>query len=131
MKESNLLIVDAIINLVLGIPLLFFPTFVFETLGIEVAGELFLVSVLGGVLTGIGIALLIERYNDYWRIRGLGLGGAISINLFGAGALGFWLIKGDLGIPTDTYVILWGIVLLVFGISIFEIIHYLRVRNSG
>jgi hypothetical protein len=38
-------------------------------------------NALGGVLSGIGIALLIEAFREPNGLVGLGLGGAIAINL--------------------------------------------------
>lgn len=131
MKESTLLLADGIINLILGIPLLFFPTFVSETFGIRMVEGFLFSGILGGVLTGIGIALIIERYRDCLGIRGLGLGGAISINLFGAGALAFRLIKGDHGLPLFTREILWVIVAVVIGISVFEIFNQFRQKATS
>lgn len=87
MKESHrlrLLEVDAILNLVLGIALLLVPRQTIDFFGLPPADTVFYVTVLGAVLLGIGIALWIERRDDEdWR--GLGLAGAIAINVLGGG----------------------------------------------
>ena len=53
-------------------------------------------------------------------MRGLGLGGAICINLCGGIVLALWLIAGDLSLPLRGLVLLWGLVVILVGISIFE-----------
>lgn len=51
---------------------------------------------------------------------GLGLGGAIVINLSGGLVLLGWLIFGDLYLPIRGLVFLWMIAILLVGISITE-----------
>ncbi len=57
-----LLFIDSLVNLGLGVILLFFPIWVESCFGIPVGGSTFYPRVLGGVLFGVGIALFIE-----WR----------------------------------------------------------------
>lgn len=76
----------------------------------------------GAVLLGIGIALLAEIPGSSGRFRGLGLGGAIIINLCGAAALIFWLVFGALDIPLRGQIVLWVVGVLVFGIGLAEIL---------
>ncbi|NNL76349.1 MAG: hypothetical protein HKO68_08445, partial [Desulfobacterales bacterium] len=78
--------------------------------------------ILGAVLFGIGIALLIERYGAHKDIRGLGLGGAIAINLCGAGVLLTWLLVSPLDIPLRGYIILWSIAIIVLIVGLAELI---------
>jgi len=73
------------------------------------------------VLLGIGFALLIERFRPR-QMRGLGLCGAIVINLCGAGALALWLIFGDLDIPTRGYLFLRIIAVLILGLGAVELV---------
>ncbi|NNL76615.1 MAG: hypothetical protein HKO68_09810, partial [Desulfobacterales bacterium] len=77
-KHKTFLLIDGIINLVLGIILLFFPLGLVELIGLPYTNTNFYPVILGAVLFGIGIALLIERYGAHKDIRGLGLGGAIA-----------------------------------------------------
>jgi len=127
-KHKTLLVIDAIINLVLGVPLLFFPAGVVEFLGLPLTNTNFYPSILGAVLFGIGVALLIERYGSSKNIRGLGLGGAIVINLCGAGVLLLWLLIAPFDIPLRGNVILWSIAIIVLIVGFVEIIakswHY-------
>ncbi len=83
MNEKTLLLIDAIINLALGALLGIFPKQVIEMLGMPVVEKPFYASIFGGVLFGIGIALLLDRSREKTGVRGLGLGGAVAINLCG------------------------------------------------
>jgi len=121
-KHKTLLVIDAIINLVLGLLLLLFPAGVVELLGLPLTNTNFYPSILGAVLFGIGVALLIERYGASKNIRGLGLGGAIAINLCGAGVLLLWLLIAPLDIPLRGIVVLWSIAIIVLVVGFVEII---------
>jgi hypothetical protein len=74
-----LLSIDGSVNIILGILLLLFPLGLPELLGVPKSDTNFYPTILGGVLVGIGIALFIERYGFKYKIRGLGIGGAIAI----------------------------------------------------
>ena len=107
--EKRLLFLDALINLVLGALLIFFPRSLVEVLGIPGVESAFYPSILGAVLFGIGLALLIERGSG----GGLGLRGAVTINLSGGMGLGLWLIFGELEIPLHGQILLWGLTALL------------------
>ena len=81
-KATITLIIDAIINYALGILCILYP-FVAETVGVPIVENSFYPTILGAVLFGIGIALTIECYRKQGGIVGLGLGGAVAINLSG------------------------------------------------
>ena len=129
MKASAVLLVDAAINLVVGIILIFYRSLV-QILGIPQASTSFYANMLGAVLFGIGIALLVECLRKPGRMAGLGLGGAISINLSGGVALILWLIFGNLNIPVHGLIILWALAVIVIGISIIEWIIHSTKRAS-
>ena len=99
MQSSKVLLADAAINLILGFLLLIFSRPLIDILGVAGTEVTFYPNILGGVLLGIGIALLIECYRSPVGLVGLGLGGAIAINLCGGLVLAVWLIFGDLKIP--------------------------------
>jgi hypothetical protein len=120
MKSNVLLLTDAGINLALGLPLLFLPKETASLLGIPIPEVAFYASILGAVLTGIGLALLVEKYRGRLRVTGLGLGGAIAINLCGGGALAIWLLSGTLALPTRGYIFLGTVAVAVLGISLVE-----------
>lgn len=99
-----------------------FPLGVAEFLGVPVASTNFYPTILGGVIFGIGIALLIERFGFSRNIRGLGLGGAIAINICGALVLLIWLLSTPLNIPIRGLIILWVIAIIVLLVGIAEIL---------
>jgi hypothetical protein len=127
-QKSTLLIVDGVINLALGILLAIFPHTLVVFLGIPDTGTPFYASILGAILTGIGIALVMEYFKLSSKITGLGMEGAITINLLGAGALAVWLLAGNLELPLRGYLFLWFLAILVFGVASFELIYILRHR---
>jgi hypothetical protein len=120
----HLLLVDASINLLLGVVLIFFPGPVVAALGVPTAQSAFYPSILGAVLFGIGVALLVERGKG----DGLGLRGAVSINLSGGVVLVFWLLFGHLQLPVRGLVFLWGLAAVLVGISTVELVVAAR-RN--
>jgi uncharacterized membrane protein HdeD (DUF308 family) len=81
-----------VVNLLLGALLVVFPHGLVELLGIPAAESKFYPSMLGAVLLGVGIALAIERFRRSKQLVGLGLAGAISINLCAGVALILWLL---------------------------------------
>jgi hypothetical protein len=127
MSSSVLLTIDAAINLILGVLLIIFPKNLVSVLGIPNSDSAFYPGILGAVLFGIGIALLIERFRGS---EGLGLLGAISINLSGGGILAFWLLSGRLMLPLRGLVFLWTLVLILVGISVFELLAQASHRLS-
>lgn len=121
-RHKAFLLIDGYVNLILGILLLLFPLGVAEILGVPQPASNFYPTILGGVIFGIGIALLLEAYGHRRRIRGLGLGGAIVINICGAGVLALWLIFKPLELPMRGLIILWVVVVVVLGIGVLEIL---------
>jgi hypothetical protein len=121
-KHKVLLVIDGIINLILGLLLLLFPLGIAQILGVPESDINFYPSILGAVIFGIGIALIIEVYGKPKGIRGLGLGGAIAINLCGAGVLLVWLLLKRFEIPLRGQIILWSIALIVLLVGTIELI---------
>lgn len=119
--NRRLLLADAVINLVLGALLLFYPTRLVEALGLPLVSSALYPSILGGVLIGIGIALLVECRTG--GSRGLGLEGAIAINFCGAGVLVAWLLFAPTAIAARGRITLWTVAILVVGIGVFELWH--------
>ena len=126
-SERFLLLIDAIINLLLGVLLIFFPSSLVDALGVPRATSAFYPSILGAILFGIGIALLFQRNIGC----GLGLCGAISINLCGGIVLGLWLLLGDLELPLRGLVFLWALVVVLVGISTIEILAIRHRQDTG
>jgi hypothetical protein len=121
-KHKTFLLIDGIVNLILGTLLLLFPFGVAEILGVPLPETNFYPTILGGVIFGIGIALLLEAYGERRGVRGLGLGGAIVINFCGAGILALWLVFKPLNIPLQGLIILWVIAICVLGLGILEVL---------
>ena len=122
-----LLAIDSFINLLLGVILVVFLEPLAIALGAPVPASAFYPSILGGVLFGIGIALAMEYWKPRERLGGLGLGGAIAINMCGGLVLAAWLIRGAVDVPIRGYVLMWSLAILLVGISAVELI--VRVRN--
>ncbi|MDO9515972.1 MAG: hypothetical protein Q7J01_07750 [Syntrophales bacterium] len=121
-KYKALLIIDGIVNAVLGVLLLLFPVGIIDLLGLPPTNTNFYPSILGAVLFGIGVALFLEAAGFAKGIRGLGLGGAIVINIIGSFVLICWLIFGSLVIPLKGRIILWTIGVVIFLIGIAEMV---------
>ena len=121
-RISVLLAIDCIVNLLLGILLLLFPSGLLNYLGLPPTNSYFYTSTLGGIIFGVGVALGLEWSGKPEGIRGLGLGGSIAINFFGGGTLLYWMLFGDLVLPLRGWITLWVVAILVIGIGIVELI---------
>lgn len=127
----QMLIIDAVINLILGFVLLAFPLEVFQFLGLPIQVPPFYASILGGVLVAIGIALLTEHFRGSGKMIGLGLGGAMVINLYAALVLAVWLVSGRLSIPLRGHLVLWGLVVMLVIITGIEFQVYRKKKVAG
>ena len=121
-KHKILLIIDCVVNVLLGLLLLLFPFGVIDLLGLPDTNTHFYPSILGAVILGIGLALFFELVGYKKGFRGLGLGGAILINVVGSLVLLFWLVFGSLSIPIKGQIVLWAVGLIVLFIGIAELI---------
>ena len=121
MNRKSILLIDAIINFFLAFLLGIFPKDVINFLGLPVVSNPFYASILGGVFFGIGIALLITRSAKNKSSDGLGLRGAIAINLSGGVVLALWLFFGALDVPIHGKIIMWALVLILFVLSAVEL----------
>jgi hypothetical protein len=84
----------------------------------------------GGRTFCIGLALLIECYRKSNGLTGLGLAGAIAINLCGGFILAIWLLYGNLNLPMRGQILIWGLVLLLVGLSLVEGLAQIKMRNE-
>jgi hypothetical protein len=131
MKKSILLKIDGLVNVVLGVFLMSFPSNLAKMLGIPIPQCTFYPNILGAVLFGVGLALFFERYRGVFGSTGLGIGGAICINVCGAAMLLTWVLGGKLDIPLRGYIILSLVCLLILVISIFEVFFvFTRKQND-
>ena len=122
--RKELLKIDGIINLALGVMLIAFPSGIIRALGIPGGDGAFYANILGGVLFGVGVALVIESFRPPLKVVGLGLGGAVSINLGGGIVLGLWLASGRLPLSTLGAIVGWSLVILLVGLSVIEFWHF-------
>ena len=130
MKQGKaLILIDSIINLILGLVLLAYSEPLVNFFGLPVTDLNFYPNILGAILFGIGIALFIElkRKDEF---IGLGLGGAISINMMGGIVLFLWLVFGRLNIPIQGKIILWILDTILLGISTLELLTYLKNKRT-
>lgn len=118
--------IDGIINLGLGALLGLYPEGVIKLLGLPVSELPFYASILGAVLFGIGVALFVEVVSPG---MGLGLVGAISINICGGLCLVAWLFWGNLNVPLGGAIVMWLLVVVLVGISTIELIA-VRKKNA-
>jgi hypothetical protein len=119
--ERTLLVIDGLINLLLGALLLCFPLGIAAVLGVPTSGYSFYPTLLGAVLFGIGAALLIDVVGGSRGLHGLGMAGAVAINFCGAGVLVMWLVIAPPQIPLRGRILLWTIALVVLSVGLVEI----------
>jgi len=128
--RALVLFIDGFINLVLGIALLCFDPLA-GWLGVPPSDTSFYPTILGAVLLGIGIALFWEGIRSDTQPVGLGLGGAVAINLCGGLVLTGWLLFGDLSLPLRGQVVLWGLASILVLISLVELSMRAKQRLDG
>jgi hypothetical protein len=124
------LLFDALINLILGILLIFYSTNLANFFGLPVVKNNFYPNILGSIFIGITIALLIEvRRIGSDLTSGLGLTGALAINLCGGFMLMFWLLSGNLEIPLKGEIILWILDILLIVLSGIELFYQYGIKG--
>ena len=128
---SALLMFDAAINVLLGLLLVGYSRPLAHLLGVPYTDVKFYPTILGAVLFGIGIALIIEACRRPKGLVGLGLGGAVAINLSGGVMLLFWLLSGMLNLPLRGLVFLWVLAILLVGISVLELLLHYRKKGPA
>jgi hypothetical protein len=126
MRRSPILLVDAAVNLILGVLLVTFPSSIVGLLGVPQTDATFYPSILGAVLLGIAVALVVEYVRTSPGAVGLGLVGAVSINLIAAIFLAGWLLSAKLAIPLRGQIFLW---VLAAGLVVISIAELLLTRK--
>jgi hypothetical protein len=135
MNRRTTLSIDALINLILAILLLLFSPKMANFFGIPYASNNFYPNILGAVLFGITIALIIEAFRNPANNNKIGLGliGAICINLSGGFVLLLWLVFGNMSLPLKGNIFLWTldlILLLISAIELFNVLKKNRINTS-
>lgn len=118
MNRSSVLIVDALISFVLGAVLAVFPKSLIDLLGLPATEATFYPRLLGAVVIGIAIALVYECRRSANERSGLGLGGAIAIDLSAAAFLGCWLIFSWMTLPLRGALVLGSVTTLLISVSV-------------
>jgi hypothetical protein len=126
-----LLAVDAAINVILGSLLLEFPPRIVILLGVPPAESKFYPNILGAVLVGIGIALVIQSLRRPGGPVGLGLAGAMAVNLSGGIVLAAWLVFGRLDLPIRGRVFLGSLAAILIVISVAELLAHIGSADKG
>lgn len=126
-SQKIILLIDGIINLILGILLLVYTKELANLLGVPKAESSFYPNILGGIFVGIALALFIEFFrNPKGKTSGLGLVGAITINLCGGVVLILWLVIGNLSLPLRGTIFLWSLAVLLIVLSSVELLNHYR-----
>jgi hypothetical protein len=121
-----ILLVNSAIYLILGLILLIYTPSIIVDLGLPAAPHPFFSNLAGGVFMGISIAFIIEYLKKPGGIVGVGLGGAVAINLCVGTVLVFWLMAESLQIPLRGRIFLWIVTLYLISNSVIEIIIAIR-----
>ena len=131
-RRRLILTVDSTANYLLGLPLLLAPRGTAKVLGLPSDESGFYQRVLGGVLTGVATALLVESKRESEDAPiGLGRAGAITINVIGAGSVAGWLVASDTELPRRGRGMLWGVASGVLGLAAVETWQEWRSHRSG
>jgi len=116
---QELLWFETLTKLGLGAALLVLPGAFAKILGLPLAMGGFWPRLLGGTLVGLGAAAFIE--GAWTGSRGIGIAGLILVNLALAATMALAVLAGD-GPPTRRgRLVIWIGVILLFGLSLFEI----------
>ena len=116
--KSKLLISDAMIDLLIGLALVIFPVKIIEFFGLPMFENPFYVIMLGSMLVGIAVALLIDCFTP--ELQGLGLFGAIIINLCVSIVLLICLATGILNIALKAKIGVILLIIILIGLSCLE-----------
>lgn len=116
---QQLLWIECLLKLGVGIALMVSPRILARILGLPPAENPFWPRVLGGLLVGIAAAAFIEV--KFKAGSGLGLGGAIAINLAGVSILVSLLILGQAGPLRRGRAVLWIVAGVLATLALVEI----------
>jgi hypothetical protein len=115
----QLLWLETLLKLSGGLILLALPGLSARLLGLPHPGTGFWPRLLGGVLVGLAAATYIE--GSVAGSKGLALAGAIAINLIGAGVIIALLVLDRGTVAARGKAVLWALVVVLIGLSLFEI----------
>jgi len=131
MRKKITLLTDAAVNFFLGIMLLAFNPGLSGFFGVPGTDLNFYPNILGAVFIGITIALVYEAYRKKDNVSaGLGLTGAVCINLCGGIVLTLWLIFGRLNLPVRGQILLWVLAAVLLVISVIELVLKIKMMRE-
>ena len=117
--RDQLLWVEAIVRGALALALIAVPKQVIAVLGLPRTEDTFWPRLVGAIFTGMAIAAYFEGH--FKPASGLGLGGAIAINLATAFALATALVVGGLALPRRGRLLMWISTAALVVLSLFEL----------
>ncbi len=115
------LIGDALLKLMYGMALVRSPVGILKTLGMPSGEPSFYVRLLGSLLVGIGLALMIEALPTGWR--GLGAGGAATVNFVAAAMLALLTIGRPGGTNAMGRRLLWIMTASTLAFGVLEVLE--------
>lgn len=116
---SQILLLEALIKLVFGTPLVLAPLATLKLCGLPCPPTGFWPRIAGGLLLGLAAAIFIELRVP--GANGLGLHGLIAINLFGAAMIAGPMIMNAGATTLRGCVALWLVTALLFILALAEI----------
>ncbi len=120
MSTAQLLVLEALSKAGVGVALLLIPGTLTRVLGLWRTDAGFWPRMVGALLLGIGIACALQ---DYLPARiGLGLAGAIAVNMSGAMTLLGLLVVGAAAPTLRGRIVLWASFAALVILALFEIV---------
>lgn len=118
MIADLLLLADALLFLAMGTILAVFPGGTIAALGLPAGQPGFYRRMLGATLIGVGLALMMSALPT--GLSGLGLKGAMAVNLCVAVALALQLLTVARKTPSRGKRLLWLLVVILIGLSVVD-----------
>ena len=115
----KLLWIETVLKLAAGAALLLFPVATARVLGLPRAEVSFWPLLLGGVLAGVAAAAFLEGFVK--NSHGLGLAGAMAINLAGAATIATLLVAGNDVTTRRGRLALWLAAIVLAGLAFVEL----------
>jgi hypothetical protein len=125
-----LLLIDSIVNFILGLLLILYSPKLAQFLGMPLIESAFYPNILGGEFIGIALAIFFEAYSKNLKFTsGLGILGAICINLCGSLVLLYWLLFGNLDLPLKGLIFLWSLDVILLVIISMELANHFTTKK--
>lgn len=116
---QQLLWIETLLKLAAGLPLLIAPGWTARALGLPRDATGFWPRMLGGMLVGLAVALVLEGWIG--NVHGLGLAGALAIDLAAAATLATLLVLGKAAPTRRGRILLWLLAGLLVLLALLEL----------